>query len=117
MHSPWRQYRTLERGEFILVGADTSTGMSDYCAPQFLSKNNIDIPLVYHAKVLANDMTNALFPVLEKIYDITGIKPVVAYERNNGGVFELERLAGLNRSGKFDIFKMPNSGKADNPQP
>ena len=88
----FRQFRPITEGEFFVIAADTSTGMSDYCAAQFISKTKIDVPLVYHAKVLANDMTNAIFPVLEKIFDITKIKPVIAYERNSGGIFEFERL-------------------------
>lgn len=112
-----RQFREITPQEFILVFADTSAGMGDYCAVQFLSKTHIDVPMVYHTKSIATEMTNAIYPILEKIYDITGIKPVVAYERNNGGLFELERLAALNRLGKYDIFKMPNSGRIDNPEP
>lgn len=113
----FRQYRIIEPREFFVVFADTSVGLGDYCAVQFLSKTKIDIPLVYHSKSIATEMTNAIYPVLEKIYDTTGIKPVVAYERNNGGVFELERLAALNRLGKYEIFKMPTTGNIDNPEP
>ena len=111
----FRQYRKFEKGEFIIVACDTSAGMGDYCAVQFLSKTKLDIPLVYHSKLLATEMTNALHPVLEKISDITGVKPIVTYERNNGGVFELERLAGLNRLGKYQIYKMMTYGNIDNP--
>lgn len=107
----WRQYRNLTEGEHILVFADTSAGAKDYSAVQFISRQKLDVPLVYHSKRMATDMTNSLFPVLEKIYDLTGVKPLVAYERNNGGVFEMERLASLNRANKFDIFKMPTYGK------
>lgn len=110
----FRQYRKIEPGEFILVAADTSSGMGDYCAVQFLSKTKVDVPLVYHAKTIATDMTNAIQPVLERIYDTTGIKPVVAYERNAGGVFEIDRLASMNYNGKYEIFRMPNVGR-DNP--
>jgi hypothetical protein len=89
--------------------------MGDYCAVQFLSKTNIDVPLVYHAKITAVEMTNSLFPVLEQIHDITGIKPLVAYERNAGGVFEMERLAAMNRLNKYQIYKQPNIGRTDPP--
>lgn len=109
-----RQYRKIERGEFILAFADTSAGMGDYCAVQFLSKTRIDVPLIYHKKVIATEMTNSLYPILEKIYDETQIKPAVAYERNNGGLFELERLASMNRLGKYTIFEMPNAGAINN---
>lgn len=107
----FRRYREIEKGEQFVVFGDTAAGGLDYCAAPFLSITKLDVPIVYHAKVLATEMTNTLHPALEKIYDITGKKPLVAYERNNGGVFELERLAALNRNGKFDIFKMPTYGK------
>jgi hypothetical protein len=111
----FRQYRKIEPGEKFVVAADTSSGLGDYCAVQFLSKTRIDIPLVYHSKTIATDMTNTLYPVLDKIYDITNVKPVVAYERNAGGTFEMDRLASLNRMGKFIIYKMPNIGQANPP--
>lgn len=107
----WRQYRNLTDGEHLLVFADTSAGAKDFSAVQFISRQKLDVPLVYHSKKMATEMTNALHPVLEKIFDITGVRPLVAYERNNGGVFEMERLASLNRRGKYDIFKMPTYGK------
>jgi hypothetical protein len=101
----------------MVVAADTSSGLGDYCAVQFLSKTRIDIPLVYHRKIIATEMTNEIYPVLEKIYDITGNKPVVAYERNAGGVFEMDRLASMNRLGKFTVFKMPNIGVVSPSEP
>ena len=109
-----RKYRALMEGEFIVIGADTAAGGGDRCAAQFISKSNIDVPYVYHSDKTATEMTNEIYPILNKIYDDTGVKPVIAYERNNGGVFELERLATLNREGKFRIFTMPNYGKVEN---
>lgn len=111
----FRQYRQIENGEAIVAFGDCSTGLGDYSACQFLSNTKLDIPLVYHSKKLSTEMTNEIHPILEKIFDITGIKPVIAYERNNGGVFEMERLATLNRMGKYEIFKMPVYGNIDNP--
>jgi intein/homing endonuclease len=113
-YNPWKQYREIKRGEFIIVAADTSAGGSDYNACQFLSKTNIDVPLVYHSKGIATNMTNAIFPVIEKIYDVTGIKPTVVYEVNNGGVFELQRLATLNRLNKYSIFLQKGFGRVVN---
>lgn len=52
-------------------------------------------------------MTDELLPVLEYIFDVTGIKPIIAYETNNGGSFEMDRLARLNRNNKFDIWMQP----------
>lgn len=101
----FRRYRKYQRGEFFVVFADTAAGGLDYSAVQFLSKTNLDVPVVYHSKLMATEMTPVLHLELEKIYQETGVKPVVAYERNNGGVFELERLATLNREGKYTIYQ------------
>jgi hypothetical protein len=114
MSDYFKQYRKIEPGEFFIVSADTSAGGNDYNACQFLSKTNIDVPLVYHGKGLATHMTNAIFPVIEKIYDITKIKPTIVYEVNNGGVFELERLSTLNRQGKYDIYLQKGFGRIIN---
>ncbi len=100
----YRRYRNYQKGEFILVGVDTSWGGTDYCAAQFLSKTSLDIPTVFHSKILATEMTPRIHNELEKIYDETNVKPVVAFERNNGGVAEIERLATLNRNGKYKIY-------------
>jgi len=99
-----RRYREWEKGEFVIVAADTAWGGPDYCTAQFLSKTNLDVPLVYHSNVLATEMTPVLHREAEKIYEQTGVKPTVAFERNNGGVAELERLATLNRNGKYNIY-------------
>lgn len=110
----FRRYRRWEPKEFVLAFADTAVGGGDYCAVQFLSKDKIDVPLVYHSKTIASEMTPVLHQELEAIHDATGVNPVIAYERNNGGVFELERLASLNRSGKYTIYRQKNNvGSAD----
>lgn len=113
----FRQFRPFEKGEFIVVAADTASGLGDYCAAQFISKTKIDVPLVYHSKTIATEMTNMLYPALEKIADITGFKPVVAYERNAGGTFEIERLTSMNRLGKYTMFKMPSMAQVTTPEP
>lgn len=101
----WRRYRKYRQGEFFVAFADTSTGAGDYCACQFLSKTYLDVPAVYHSKTIASEMTPLIHSELERIADETGVRPVVAFERNNGGVFELERLATLNRNGKYLIYQ------------
>jgi hypothetical protein len=111
----FRQFRPLEKNEFIVVGCDTSAGGNDYSVAQFVSKTHLDVPLVFHANISATYMTDRLMPVLERIYDVTGIKPVVAYERQNGGVFEIERLSNLNRQDKYRIYLSKNVGNIDNP--
>jgi hypothetical protein len=56
-------------------------------------------------------MTADIQPVLERVYDITGVKPVVGFERNNGGGSEMERLRVMNREQKYELFVMPQIGK------
>lgn len=111
------RYRNLQPGEFIVCGVDTAAGGTDYCAAQFLSKTSLDVPIVYHEKVLATEMTPIIQQELERIYDVTQVAPVIAYENNNGGIFEMERLASLNRLNKYKIFTMPTFGNIHNPQP
>ena len=101
----FREYREFKPGEFVVCFADTAAGGGDFCAAHFLSKTELDIPLVYHKKVIATEMTPALHAKLEEIYDITGVKPVVAYERNNGGFFEMDRMNSLNRNQKYTIYR------------
>jgi phage terminase large subunit len=100
----FRRYRQYQKGEFIICAADTSSGGGDYSCAQFLSKTNLDVPTVYHSEVTASEMTPKIHTELELIYKETGIKPVVAYETNNGGVFELQRLSTLNRNGFYNIY-------------
>jgi hypothetical protein len=57
-------------------------------------------------------MTTAIYPVLNRIFDVTGVRPLVAFERNNGGASEMQRLDVLNRESKYDIFKMVTTGTA-----
>lgn len=113
----FRQYRQITKGEFILCAVDTAAGGLDYTAAQFLSKNKIDVPLVFHSRVTTSDFIPKLGEILEKIYDTTNVKPIVAIERQNGGAFLIDRLAGINLRGKYEIFKMPNYGREDAPEP
>lgn len=110
----FRRYRNYQDQEFFVVFADTAWGGTDYCAVQFLSKTKLDIPTVFHSKILASEMTPQIHNELERIYDETHVQPVVAFERNNGGVAELERLAALNRQGKYRIYvEKTNVGTTD----
>lgn len=106
----FRQFRPIDPGEFFVIGYDLSSGMSDSSAVQFLSKTRLDVPLVYHAKVLATQATNDILPALERLHDITGIAPVIAPERNAGGTFEIDRLNTLNRLNKYRIYETKSYG-------
>lgn len=109
----FKQYRKIEPGEFILVGGDCSQGGEDSNVSQFLSKTRLDVPLVYAKQGVAAQMTADIFSVLERIYDVTGLKPVVGFERQNGGASEMERLRVLNRNNKYTLFVMPVEGKRE----
>jgi hypothetical protein len=106
----FKQYREVKKGEFFVVGVDTAAGGIDKCVAQFMSKTVGDVPLIYAEQVTATEMTPKIKSMLEKIHDVTGVRPCVAFERNNGGVFELERLARMNKNDKYTIFEMPNYG-------
>jgi hypothetical protein len=106
----FRRFRQYQKGEFIICAADTSSGGGDYSCAQFLSKTNLDVPVVYHSKQTASEMTPLIAIELDKIYKQTGVKPVVAYETNNGGVFELQRLATLNREGNWSMYLQKTLG-------
>ena len=111
------QYRKLHAGEKIVVGCDTSMGLNDCCSAQFLSRQELDIPLVFRSKCCGTEMVNKLFPALEQISDKTGKNPLVAIERNNGGDRDIERLAILNRNRKFDIYEMKRFGDINEKEP
>jgi len=109
----WRRYREYQKGEFIIVACDTSSGGGDYSCAQFLSKTNLDVPVVFHSNQTATEMTPKIAAELKQIHKETGVKPVIAYETNNGGVFELQRLATLNRDGDWTMYLQKTLGTTD----
>lgn len=109
--SNFRLYRKIEYGEHFVIFGDTSQGGGDYNACQFFSKTKLDFPIVYHAQGVAAQMTTETQPVFEKLYDITQVKPLIAFERQNGGASEMERLDAMNRLGKYELFVMRYPGQ------
>lgn len=105
----FRQYRQIEPREFIVAGMDLAWGLGDYTAVQFLSKTKLDVPLVFHSKEIASANKGVVVAKLQEIFDITGIRPVVAPERQ-GGIDFAESLINLT-GGKFDVYHMPTLGK------
>ena len=103
-NSMFTLYRKLRSGQFFVVFVDTAGEGSDYNAGHFLSKDSLDIPLVLHYEGSIVDVTPKLKAVLDWVFEETGVRPVIAYETNNGGGYELERLNRLNREQKFTIY-------------
>lgn len=97
-------YRMPKKGEFFVVFVDTAGEGSDFNAGQFLSKTQIDIPMVLSFEGSIVDVTPKMKIALEWIEKVTNIAPVVAYETNNGGGYELERLSRLNTNQKYRIY-------------
>lgn len=108
-----RLYREPERGEFFVVAVDCAQGGSDSNFGQFLSKSRADVALTFEKRCVAADMTPIMHQALEWIYDRTGVRPVVAFERNMGGASEMSRLQKLNRLGKYRIYQGKRFGNAE----
>lgn len=108
-----RLYRQPQPNEFFVVGGDCSQGGIDSNWAQFISKDKIDVPLVLELNGVAADMTPILHQTLEWLFDITGVQPVVALERNMGGASEMERLRKLNRLNKYRLYLYKRMGKTD----
>lgn len=102
----FKQFRPLQQGEFILCFVDPSGGGDDNTAAHFLSHKWLDVPIVFHSGLTITAATPMFHQELTRIHKETGVAPMVAYERNNGGGFEMERLERLNRYGDYRIYTM-----------
>lgn len=112
----FRRYRNYQAGEFYVVGVDTAWTGTDYVAAQFLCKTSREQVTVYHTnKVSMTLATQALHEELERIFDITKVKPVIAIETNNGGEGWLEVMNLLNRNGKYTLYRRKNHIASINP--
>lgn len=106
----FRLYRRLERGEFFVVAIDCAQGGIDANYGQFLSKTKIDVPLIFEKHCVAAEMTPIIHEVLEWLYSTTGVEPVVAFERQMGGISALTQLQTLNRNGHYKIYQRRKLG-------
>ena len=104
MSSRFRLYRPIERGEFFVVFGDTAQGGIDKNFTQFLSKTRLDAPLVMSMLGVAAQATPFIHQALEWLFDKTGVQPVFAFERNNGGASEMYRLQMMNRLNKYILY-------------
>lgn len=113
----FRLYRKPDPGEFFVVFGDCAQGGIDKNFVVFLSKTRLDIPLVLSMNGVAAEMTPHLKMALEWINDKTGIPPVVALERNNGGQSAMHDLLTTNNSDKYSIYFAKNEHglSSDNP--
>jgi hypothetical protein len=102
----FRLFRPIERGEFFVAWGDTAQGGTDSNFVQFLSKTRGDIPFVLQMTGVAAEMTPHLRMALEWICDITGVKPVVCLERQNGGASAMHDLITTNHQNKYVIYYM-----------
>jgi len=103
-----KQFRDIESGEFLVAGYDLAAGVKDYCAVQFISKTKVDVPLVIHSDKIASEITNIVVQVLEKIYNRTKIKPLIAPETNAGGAYEIDRMLAMNRLNRYSVWEQPS---------
>lgn len=101
----FRLFRKLQPGEFIVVGGDCSQGGEDNNYTQFGSKTYSDIPLVFTMQGVASEATPFIREALNWIYKKTGVKPMIALERNNGGSSEMHTLIKTN-DGNYRIYYM-----------
>jgi hypothetical protein len=101
----FRQWRPITKGEFFMVFLDTAGEGSDFNSAPFLSRDYLDVPITLRYEGSVIDVTPQLKIALEWVYDQTGVKPVVSYETNNGGGYELERLERLNTNQKYIVYK------------
>lgn len=106
----FRLYRQPEWGEFFVVAVDCAQGGIDANFGQFLSKTKIDVPVVFEKKCVAAEMTPIIHEALEWLYTLTGVEPVVAFERQMGGVSALSTLQTLNRNGHYRIYQRRKLG-------
>lgn len=109
----FRLFRMPEKGEFFVVGVDCAQGGIDANFGQFLSKTRNDVPLVFERKCVAAEMTPLIHEALEWLYGITGVPPVVAFERQMGGVSALSQLQTLNRNQHYKIYQRRKLGTTD----
>jgi hypothetical protein len=101
----FNQWRELNKGEFLMFFLDTAGEGSDFNSGHALSRDFLDTPITLRYEGSVIDVTPQLKIALEWIYDQTGVKPVVSYETNNGGGYELERLERLNTNQKYIVYK------------
>jgi hypothetical protein len=106
----FRLYRKPTKGEFFIVFADTAQGGIDKNFVQFMSATHLDVPLVLAMHGVAAQMTPHLIQALYWIYRQTGVQPVVAVERQNGGASVMHDLMTANHEGAYKLYYAKSFG-------
>lgn len=109
----FRLYRQPQQGEFFVVFADTAQGGADKNFVQFLSQTMCDFPLVLSMNGVAAQLTPHLVQALEWIKQRTGVRPVVAVERQNGGVSVMHDLMTANHAGDYKLYIAKSAGTVE----
>lgn len=112
-HRHLKQYRTIEKREELIVTQDCAHGGGDYVAIKVFSKTHLDFPITYHNQISSEKLNPWIIRLLNTLADITKIKPIVAYERNNGGNYLMSQVYELNHQGKYTVYTMKRFGKAE----
>lgn len=97
----FKLFRELERGEFLVCGADPSEG-GDYCSATWKSKKYADTVLTYRARIESTQFAYEIDKGCLFIYKRTGLWPAVGVERNTG-MATIAKLIDLNYP---NLFKM-----------
>jgi hypothetical protein len=102
----FRLFREIERGEFFIVFGDGAQGGADKNFVQFMSKTRGDIPLVLAMHGVTAEMVPQLHTALVWLKSKTGVKPIVALERNMGGASGMHDLMTSNAGGDYTCYFM-----------
>ena len=97
-------YRQPEPGEQFVVFADPADS-KDFCAAVACSKKKYDFPIVMNAQMESGQFGYELNNMCKYIFNITGIWPKLAVERNTG-MATIHVLKQLNYP---DLFRMVDS--------
>ena len=78
-----RLYRELTPGEHFCIFADPAEG-NDFCAAVGFSKKNMDMPIVFNARMESSQFGYELHRLAKYIEAYTHIWPTISVERNTG---------------------------------
>jgi len=104
----FRQFRKLKEDEELLIGADPSEG-GDPCAAICLSRNYVDVPIVFTMNTESSQFGYELDKLGRYIWQQTHVYPMIAPERNTGAA-TIARLKDLNYP---SLFRMKDFTSTD----